>query len=81
MKDLEELRTFELLRMSTRVCVHCDHYKTTNCPYSPSEEEFKKFRWTSLSTCESWVPNPTASRALEVLTWRKLEGKDIEYRE
>lgn len=44
-----------------------------------TDQEFKKFSWSSLTICEKWKPNATTEEALENLTWRKLEGKDIEY--
>jgi hypothetical protein len=31
-----------------------------------------------MSACEAWKPNAVADEALQILTMRKLEGKDIE---
>lgn len=79
---LENERTYKLLHLSSKVCRHCELFQTNHCPKAPNEDhpDYKKFLWTSLSSCDSWKPNKTADEALEVLTMRKLQeyslGKD-----
>lgn len=77
--SLENERTFKLLQVSTRVCRHCKFFQTYDCPNGPKEDDpaYKCFPWSSMSACESWKPNAVADEALQILTWRKLEGRDI----
>jgi len=67
-----------LLQQSAKVCCHCEHFMQGSCPKGPNSTDpnFKKFRWSSLSSCSSWEPNPIADNALQIITLRKLEGCD-----
>lgn len=79
--SLENERTYTLLQLSTKVCRHCENFKQYSCPSVQmlTDQEFKKFSWSSLTICEKWKPTAITEEALEYLTWRKLEGKEIEY--
>lgn len=77
--SLENERTYKLLQLSVRVCRHCAHFQTFNCPMGPKPDDknYKCWPWSSMSACEAWKPNERADEALQILTMRKLEGQDI----
>jgi hypothetical protein len=75
--SLEKERTYKLLWLTTKVCLHCQNYKTDQCPYAPSMEDSNY--WSSLSACDNWTPNAHTDQALQILTMRKLAGEDIEW--
>lgn len=78
--SLENLRTYDLLNLSTKVCCNCVKFRTSECSKAPdNEHDLVGFPWSSLSACEVWTPNARTDEALQILTWRKLEGRDIEY--
>lgn len=76
---IENLPTYQLTRLGAKICRHCDHFRKPECAKAPpaGTREFKKFNWSSLSTCDNWKPNPRTDEALQVLTFRRLEGEDI----
>jgi len=78
--SLEDLQTYKLNRLSTRICRHCDHFRTAQCSQAPvaGTKAFRRFNWSSLSVCDDWTPNPRTDEAMQILTWRKLEGHDVE---
>lgn len=78
--DLEKERTYKLLQLSTRVCRHCAHFRTAGCLQVTDDKlkTLKSFAWSRLSACEGWTANEVADEALQILTMRKLQGKEIE---
>lgn len=79
--SLEDERTFTLLQMSTKVCRHCRYFQTYDCPKGPKPgDPYTCWPWSSMSACPSWAPNKSADEALQILTWRKLEGQDIDHK-
>lgn len=78
--SMSDLPTYQLSRLSTKVCRHCVHFRTSGCPSANAQtrREIRRFNWSSLSTCDAWTPNARTDEALQALTWRKLEGQDID---
>jgi hypothetical protein len=78
--NMKDLPTYRLTRLSARICCHCAHFKSIRCTKAPthSKKEFRRFNWSSLSVCDDWRANSRTDEALQILTWRKLEGQDIE---
>ena len=78
--NMEELPTYQLTHLGTKICRHCVHFRTANCPSADvqTRREIRRFNWSSLSTCDAWTPNARTDEALQVLTWRKLEGQDTD---
>lgn len=74
---MKDKRTHDLLLLSAKVCRHCTKFKTKNCSKAPADP--RGFIWSSLSTCAEWSPVPVADEALQILTWRKLQGQNIEF--
>lgn len=56
-------------------------FRSFECPTGPNEDDPMRnnFSWSSQSPCKDWTPTAVADEALQVLTMRKLEGKDIKY--
>lgn len=73
-RDLNELRDYELLQLSTKVCRHCRFFQTLDCSKAPEPgDKYKCHPWSSMSACDDWQPDEQADEALQILTMRKLE--------
>lgn len=76
---MNDLPTYQLIRLSAKICRHCNHFRTTRCPVAnvKTRKEIRCYNWSSLSACDSWTPNARSDEAMQILTWRRLEGQDI----
>lgn len=72
---LHDARTYTLLQLSAEICRNCMFFR--NQEKCPPARDFDRNDWSAFKVCNSWSPDDEANEALQVLTMRKLEGREI----